>query len=1313
MENFRTIKLLYEFLGGGILFLSIPLFVFGYSDTTTHPALTKEIARFFNYHHPERFLDAHEIGLLMKGSIDEDEETRWLRHFFDPVHDRGLTILGKTWESSKDWSQDTLAQAEEDGAFRDTTYGSIFSLFSSPSDYSWERAIYDYAWIDEERGLESLGHILHLLEDATVPDHTRNDPHPNILSHSALLDESPYESWTAQFGVNNTNMLEGMKSESNKPRIASSLNDYFNVTANYSNNNFFSKDTIFDYTRPTYSITVLQKLSDGLFHQFGYAELDGIKYKLIQLGIRRLGGIEKVTTIEDADNLITADYWALLSKEAIKNGAGLIKLFFDEVEKEKQTRTLWLKNRSWWQKAWDWSTSVFSSNTVGPYAYTAGVSGAIQKVQETAPPSNAVVESAPDSSATVPSSVPADAEKPEAQESLYNLMPGNTASVTPPSPKAELQEATSTPDNETAAEQSDDIDSPPWYLGAFVGGGGGGAAVSASDGETSDTPSSPPSLEGEETTEVGLLDEGSPTSTPDETPPDVSLTILECSDGFSEEACAIGTTTLTIALDSSADDAASYSLACLSRQSVSVPWAPCEDFENPKIIDAGMGEDDSASASSTATTTRARSLVYRASSDMLYEFRARAKDGAGNESAEVSQSAEVNLLPVIINEIAWMGTGGSATTSKDEWIELKSRVIHPINLSGWQLELYGLQDTANLASPMSAEPKKIIPLSGAIQPKGYFLIERTNDDTLPDISADIVTSFGTGLHDSGMVIKLARGSTIIDQTLDCPPNWRENTRWCAGNKAARSTMERVNADVGGAEAGWGTYYEEEIARPYANADGEEIFGTPKERNSATLPVVYGHYWLRSDKTLTKENSPYVILRDGLMIDYGASLTIEPGVVVKIASTYDPKITVHGALKILGTKEDPVVITSIRDDEFGGDTNKDGICSPDDASSTAACPYPGSWKNIFFDASEPESRIVGAIIRYGGRHINNFSIERQAMIVLEGVNVSVSDSIIEHSQLFGIGCLGCASTVSGNMFRLNAREAFVGGGGAARVIDNEFIKNGGGIAGSNFRGGEISRNRFIENNYAIRITNSVPFFEGNSISPESPGKHGIELIGHLEDDTFLPKDLTYIVGDYACYNINAKLTIEKGVVIKFPDHGDMCVYGSLVTEGTEEEPVVFTAFADDEYGGDTNNNATTSQASAGTWSGISIYSGPGRESILNGAIIRYGGGRTQIRMGAGLMAEASSVSLAHSIIENNSFRGVWFKNSSSTVYDTLFRNNSGYALIVSDNATSTLENAVLRNNAVGITVGSSSHIINNGVDIDDSNAVKTEPPDLFP
>ena len=81
---------------------------------------------------------------------------------------------------------------------------------------------------------------------------------------------------------------------------------------------------------------------------------------------------------------------------------------------------------------------------------------------------------------------------------------------------------------------------------------------------------------------------------------------------------------------------------------------------------------------------------------------------------------------VEISEVAWMGT---SVSTADEWIELYS--AGGANLSGWVLKTEDGGMTVNL--------------SGAVPAGGYFLIERTNDDTVPGIAADLITSFGNGL----------------------------------------------------------------------------------------------------------------------------------------------------------------------------------------------------------------------------------------------------------------------------------------------------------------------------------------------------------------------------------------------------------------------------------------------------------------------------------------------------------------------------------------------------------------------------------------
>ena len=149
----------------------LPFFTFAYDDDTTHPALTQEIIKLFNSEFKSLKLSDTDAEQIIQGSIDEDLETRWMQHFYDPVYNRGLTILGQEWMTSKEWSQNTLAQAGLNGFLA----GTLTSFFSDEDDYSWDRAIYEYAWGDKKRGLLALGHVLHLIEDTSVPDHTRNE----------------------------------------------------------------------------------------------------------------------------------------------------------------------------------------------------------------------------------------------------------------------------------------------------------------------------------------------------------------------------------------------------------------------------------------------------------------------------------------------------------------------------------------------------------------------------------------------------------------------------------------------------------------------------------------------------------------------------------------------------------------------------------------------------------------------------------------------------------------------------------------------------------------------------------------------------------------------------------------------------------------------------------------------------------------------------------------------------------------------------------------------------------------------------------
>ncbi len=318
MENIRVIILV---LASTAL---LPGAVFAY-ERDTHMGLTEATVRAYEEERGDVFGEL-EAKAMIQGSYDEDDDWRFMRHFYDPINNRGL--LGQ-FISSKIWAQDTEGQGNyncvNSWLCNGKHIGYNDKFFSSPTDFSWDRAIYEYVYGDKVRAAASLGHIVHLLQDATVPAHVRNDPHP---SHGGLGDTDPYERFTGQFESGQINVPGNMEIKS-FPGIAHAFDDI----ANFTNKNFVSKDTLFKH----FNEPNLNNLSirDG----FAYNET---RYKVARARERfnrdsHGGKREFEIHIDDDKNSVVSDYWRVLSKRSIETGVGIIDLFFREVEKEKKT----------------------------------------------------------------------------------------------------------------------------------------------------------------------------------------------------------------------------------------------------------------------------------------------------------------------------------------------------------------------------------------------------------------------------------------------------------------------------------------------------------------------------------------------------------------------------------------------------------------------------------------------------------------------------------------------------------------------------------------------------------------------------------------------------------------------------------------------------------------------------------------------------------------------------------------------------------------------------------------------------------------
>jgi len=178
---------------------------------------------------------------------------------------------------------------------------------------------------------------------------------------------------------------------------------------------------------------------------------------------------------------------------------------------------------------------------------------------------------------------------------------------------------------------------------------------------------------------------------------------------------------------------------------------------------------------------------------------------------------------IVINEVAWAGTEAN---TRDEWIELYNPTDQPVDLSGWTLTFGDY--TVDLG-----EAAKTIVEAG-----GYFLLERTDDDTVADVPADL--TYTNSLNNAGMVLNLLdQTGTVVDTA-----NAGVESGWAAGNNKdgaiPYATMERIDPTGPDVTSNWAS--NSGLITCGHDAAGEAINGTPRAKNSAmivweTIPTV--------------------------------------------------------------------------------------------------------------------------------------------------------------------------------------------------------------------------------------------------------------------------------------------------------------------------------------------------------------------------------------------------------------------------------------------------------------------------------------------
>lgn len=182
----------------------------------------------------------------------------------------------------------------------------------------------------------------------------------------------------------------------------------------------------------------------------------------------------------------------------------------------------------------------------------------------------------------------------------------------------------------------------------------------------------------------------------------------------------------------------------------------------------------------------------------------------GNNSTTEDDDASVAVTShrsILINEVAW---GGTAASADDEWIELYNPSSATITLTNWILK--------------SASGSVNITLSGSLGAGGYFLLERDDNSTVSDVSANQL--YTGALSDSGDVLTLLDASgNFVDTANGDGGVWPQGS---ALEKDNYASMERRGITTDNDER-WAT--NRGLPKNGYDAEGGPIYGTPKKANS--------------------------------------------------------------------------------------------------------------------------------------------------------------------------------------------------------------------------------------------------------------------------------------------------------------------------------------------------------------------------------------------------------------------------------------------------------------------------------------------------
>ena len=122
-----------------------------------------------------------EEWIAMGGRDEDSPAIRVINHFYDPYHDRPLTVGATLGGKAPDWALEDRGDFQlQRHSYKDAREA-FYRGLTSPDSERHEREL--------GHTLYALGHVIHLIQDMAQPQHTRNDAHPTDTWFASLLEK--------------------------------------------------------------------------------------------------------------------------------------------------------------------------------------------------------------------------------------------------------------------------------------------------------------------------------------------------------------------------------------------------------------------------------------------------------------------------------------------------------------------------------------------------------------------------------------------------------------------------------------------------------------------------------------------------------------------------------------------------------------------------------------------------------------------------------------------------------------------------------------------------------------------------------------------------------------------------------------------------------------------------------------------------------------------------------------------------------------------------------------------------------------------